>query len=143
VRASSPQLMRGRLGSARARDYFDCTLLCELVPARAPMKILERRSRPLCLNVSRAAALILLMSCREQYEPRAPTVARRLGGDSMTSGALVKVCKPEDEGCVPTYAVPCSMTWMGDPAQKPNVQRLSPNEEAWCAAQGVAEPVGR
>ena len=107
------------------------------------MKIVERRSRPLCMNVSWAAGVILLISCSEQYEPRAPVVARRLGGDSMAPGALVKECKPEDEGCVPTYAVPCSVTWMGDPAQKPNMPRLSPNDEAWCAAQGAAEPVGR
>jgi hypothetical protein len=107
--------------------------------SEALMQILKRQARPPWLNVSWAAGVILVASCSEQHEPRAsPIVARRLGGDSIAPGALIKVCKPEDEGCVPTYPVACSMTWMGDPAQKPDIPRLSPEAQAWCAAQGAA-----
>jgi hypothetical protein len=105
------------------------------------MQILGEKSRALCLTVSCVAGVIFSMSCGEQSEPRAsPIVSRRLGGDSMVPGALIKGCEPEDEGCVPTYAVACSVIWMGDPAEKPNMPRLSPEEEAWCAAQGQPVP---
>jgi len=81
-----------------------------------------------------AAGIILLASCGEQQEPRAARiVARRLGGDSVALGAVLKACKPEDEACVPAIAVMCSVTWAGDPAQKPNMPQLSPEEQAWCA----------
>ena len=46
-------------------------------------------------------------------------------GHALEPGAMLKVCKPEDEGCVPTYPVACSMTSVGDPAQKPEMPRLS------------------
>jgi len=59
----------------------------------------------------------------------------------MASGALIRFCKPEDnEDCVPTYAVKCSTTWGGDPAQKPNSPELSPEELAWCEQQAATDP---
>lgn len=58
---------------------------------------------------------LVLVGCTEQAEPRpSPIVARRLGGDSMVSGPMVRVCRPEDAGCVPTYAVACVERWGGD-----------------------------
>ncbi len=86
-----------------------------------------------------AAGLLLVLSCTEQHEPRAsPVVARRLGGDSMVPGAVLKVCTAADEGCMPTYPVACSEKWAGDPAQRLDLPALSPELEGWCAAQGAA-----
>jgi hypothetical protein len=94
-------------------------------------------ARSIWVRMPWAAGLFLMASCGEQQEPRAaPIVARRLGGDSLAPGAMIKVCKPEDEACIPTYAVACSVTWAGDPAHKSEMPRLSPEEEAWCAAHG-------
>lgn len=54
----------------------------------------------------------------------------------LAPGAMVKLCTPDDEACVPTYSVACSTTWAGDTSRKPMMARLSPTEEAWCAADG-------
>lgn len=83
------------------------------------------------------ACLVFLTACEEQHEPRAaPIVARRVGGDSIAPGAMVRICGPEDEACVATYPVACSMIWMGDSAEKPFIPPLSPEEQAWCDAHG-------
>src|SRR5512134_583784 len=79
------------------------------------------------------ASLLPVFACVEQQEPRpAPIVARRTGGDSLQPGPMVIVCKPDDEACIPTYAVACRR-WAGDSA--PDLPPLSAEEEAWCAAQ--------
>jgi hypothetical protein len=98
----------------------------------------------LWLRMQCAAGLALLFSCGEQHEPRpSPIVARRLGGDSVAPGAMVKICTPEDEACVPTYAVACSTTWAGDRAEKPHLPQLSREEQAWCAAYASADSNSR
>jgi hypothetical protein len=137
----SPQLMLGPLDSVLVRCLVRSHQLGLGDSGEGLMQTPGAKSRSLCLAVSWVAGVIISMSCSEQYEPRAsPIVSRRLGGDSMVPGALIKGCEPEDEGCVPTNAVACSVIWMGDPAQKPNMP-LSPEEEAWCVAQG--QPVRR
>ena len=79
--------------------------------------------------ISWPATVALLVACGEENQSRPVPIARRLGGDSMVPGALIKICKPEDEACVPTYAVMCSVTRRGHPAQNP---QISPEEQAWC-----------
>jgi hypothetical protein len=102
------------------------------------MRRLRERARSPWIGMRWAVSLVLLASCGEQHEPRAaPIVARRLGGDSLAPGAMIKVCTLEEEACVPTYPVACSLTWGGDSAQKPPMPRLSAKEQAWCAAQGT------
>jgi hypothetical protein len=102
------------------------------------------RARSPWLDLGWVAAVTLMVSCGEQHEPRAsPIVTRRLGGDSIAPGALLKVCAPGDEGCVPTFPVACSETWMGDSADKPHTPALSPEAQAWCDAQGAAGSVNR
>jgi hypothetical protein len=84
---------------------------------------------------------LLLVTCTEQAEPRpSPIVARRLGGDSMAPGPMIHVCRPEDAGCVPTYAVACATRWGGDSADAPSrvMGPLSAQEEAWCAANAAS-----
>jgi hypothetical protein len=99
----------------------------------------QRLARSLWVNVP-WVIIVLLVSCGEQHGPRAaPIIARQLGGDSLAPGAMVRICKPEDEACVPTYPVACSTTWAGDAAQKPNIPSLSPQEQAWCAAQASTD----
>lgn len=56
---------------------------------------------------------------------------------------MVKVCGPEVEARVPTWSVAFSTTWAGDPAQKPDMPRLSPEEQAWCAARGGTDSLDR
>jgi hypothetical protein len=93
------------------------------------------RSRALRVGSS---IILLLAACGDQHEPRAaPIVARPLGGDSIALGAVVKVCTPEDEACVPTEAVMCQEIWAGDPAEKPAMPPLSPREQAWCLGEGI------
>lgn len=79
---------------------------------------------------------LVLVSCTEQAEPRAsPIVARRLGGDSMAPGPMIHVCRPEDAGCVPVFAVACPAPVSGDSGVAPGVARtLSAREQAWCDA---------
>jgi hypothetical protein len=101
----------------------------------------EREARSPWGVISLAAIVAFLVSCGE-HQPRAAPIARHSGGDSMVPGALIKICKPEDETCVPTYAVNCSMTWAGDPAQKPDFPQLSPEEWAWCEQQAPTDPSG-
>jgi hypothetical protein len=51
-------------------------------------------------------------------------------------GVMVRICRPGKVGCVPTYAVPCRVESVGK--NGPPVTRLpqlSPEAEAWCAAQ--------
>jgi hypothetical protein len=109
------------------------------VQGRGSMRTLqEREAGSPWRSVPWAATIALLAACGEQHQPRSAPIARRLGGDSMVPGALIQICKPEDEACVPTYAVKCSMTWRGDPAQKPNLPQLSPEERAWCEQETAA-----
>lgn len=80
---------------------------------------------------------LLLVTCTEQAEPRrSPVVARRLGGDSIAPGPMIHVCRPEDEGCVPTYPVACVVRWGGDSPDAPAhvIRSRTVQEEAWCAA---------
>ena len=88
---------------------------------------------------------LVLVGCTEQAEPRpSPIVARRLGGDSLAPGAIAHMCRPEDEGCVPTYPVACALRWSGDSADA-SAQVIRPRtvqEEAWCAAN-AASPAPR
>jgi hypothetical protein len=108
------------------------------------MPTLVGKSRSPWLKLMWAASLIPTVSCSEQHEPRAsPIVARRLGGDSIAPGVLARVCTAEDEGCVPTFAVPCFVTWMGDSAQKPDIPPPSPEVQAWCEAQSAVDTAGR
>jgi hypothetical protein len=79
-------------------------------------------------------------ACTEQAEPRAaPVVARRLGGDSIQPGPMIVVCRPEDEGCVPTYAVFCPEPGAAESSRTAQVaaRPLSLEEEAWCAANAA------
>lgn len=79
--------------------------------------------------------LLPAFACVEQQEPRpGAIVARRTGGDSLQPGPMVIVCKPDDEACIPTYAVACRH-WVGDSAPPPDLPPSSAAEEAWCAAQ--------
>jgi hypothetical protein len=41
---------------------------------------------------------------------------------------------------VPTHAVVCSTIWAGDPAKKPSMPELSPEDQAWCAAHSGPDP---
>ena len=95
-------------------------------------KVQTRDARSSWKRCAWAGTVALLVSCGEEYEQRAAPITRRLGGDSMKPGALIKVCDPDHETCVPTYALKCSMRWAGDPAQKPDFPQLSPDERAWC-----------
>jgi hypothetical protein len=83
---------------------------------------------------------LLLVGCTEQAEPRpSPIVARRLGGDSIAPGPMIHVCRPEDAGCVPTYAVACAERWGGDSTDAPAhvIRPRTIQEEAWCAANAA------
>ena len=88
-------------------------------------------------------ALLPVLACAEQHEPRAaPIVARRTGGDSLQPGPMVIVCKADDEACVPSYAIACR----GEPedsAPSPDLPPLSADEAAWCAAQSRPDSSGR
>ena len=110
--------------------------------------------RPRCcrLNALLSGALsgfavtAALSACVDRTEPQpAPIVARRLGGDSMQPGPMVIICRPDDAGCVPTYAVACEMKWAGDSTQAGTVAvlSLSPAEQAWCAGQQRPDSVQR
>ena len=80
-----------------------------------------------------------LGACADRTEPRpSPIVARRLGGDSLEYGAVLRVCRPEDVNCVPVMAVACKLEWMGDSsraAEAAAAGRLPPAAEAWCGSQ--------
>jgi hypothetical protein len=76
----------------------------------------------------------ILAACTASEEPRpAPIVARRLGGDSMVPGPMVVHCRPDDEACIPAYAVACPAPVAGDSGKPAQPGRpLSPVEEAFC-----------
>jgi hypothetical protein len=93
--------------------------------------------RILMLALAGCVTALGLGGCTEQAEPRpAPIVPRRWGGDSSQPGPMVVVCRPEDAGCVPTYAVACPAPVVADsiPGAQVGAQALSPEEDAWCAA---------
>jgi hypothetical protein len=108
-----------------------------------------RRLKVLGVAVERilagSLAGIILVGCSEQAEPRSsPIVARRLGGDSLQPGPMVVRCRPEDAGCVPTYAVACPAPPSGDSTEAATLMGppLSPQEEAWCAANANVPAAG-
>jgi hypothetical protein len=79
---------------------------------------------------------LTIVACTASEEPRpAPIVARRLGGDSMVPGPMVVVCRPDDEACIPAYAVACHVTPSSDSGKvaQPRPPQ-SPQEEAFCMA---------
>jgi hypothetical protein len=86
-----------------------------------------------------AFAFALGSACTAHEEPRpAPIVARRLGGDSLAPGVMVIRCRPDDEACVPTYAVACPAPTTGDSgATSQKGPPLSPQEEAFCMANAT------
>jgi hypothetical protein len=91
---------------------------------------------PLVAVLLGAMPLMLMVACTGHEEPRpAPIVARRLGGDSLAPGPMAIQCGPEDEGCVPTYAVACPAPSSGDSGAAPPMgPPLSVQEAAWCQA---------
>jgi hypothetical protein len=100
------------------------------------MRTERRQGRAPWGALARVATILVLGACAEQTEPLpSPIVARPLGGDSLQS--MVIVCKADDAGCVPTYAVACQVKWIGDLTQGDGavIPALSPEEQAWCAAQ--------
>ena len=93
------------------------------------------RSLP-TVGVLASMGFALLIACTASEEPRpAPIVARRLGGDSMVPGPMVVHCRPDDEACIPAYAVACPAPVVGDSgkATQPGPP-LSPAEKAFCMA---------
>jgi hypothetical protein len=75
-----------------------------------------------------------LGACADRTEPPPSTIlARPLGGDSLSPGAMNKICGPDAVGCVPTYAVMCKVEDM-TPGQTAAIRTLSPDEQEWCAA---------
>ena len=83
------------------------------------------------------AAVAAGLSCTDRIEPlRPPVMTRRFGGDSLVTGARIRACKPDDVGCTPTGAVACpAPATLGTTAKGPP---LSPEEQAWCAANAQA-----
>jgi hypothetical protein len=81
-----------------------------------------------------SAGLAVILACAPSEEPRAPPiVARRLGGDSVVPGPMVVRCRPDDEACIPAYAVACPAPAGSDSGTA--AQRgppLSPQEQAFC-----------
>jgi hypothetical protein len=89
--------------------------------------------------VACSVSISLMAACTVPTEPQpAPIIARQLGGDSLQPGPMVIVCKADDAGCVPAYAVACDVKWARDSAQVPTLPSLSPEAQAWCAAQSPA-----
>jgi hypothetical protein len=109
--------------------------------------MMPHAARPeiLMATVLGAFSLALESACTAHEEPRpAPLVARRLGGDSLAPGAMVIYCRPDDEACVPTYAVACPAPTTGDSgATSPKGPPLSPQEEAFCMANATDSGTGR
>lgn len=67
-------------------------------PASAPVRLAARA----VLGFATGSAL---GACADRTEPPpSPILARPLGGDSLSPGAMIKVCGPDAVGCVPTYA---------------------------------------
>ena len=86
------------------------------------------------------AAVAAGFGCADQTEPlRSPIMARRFGGDSVVPGAMIRRCKPDDVGCIPAGAVACPAPANGGTTA--HGPPLSPEEQAWCAANAGA--VGR
>ena len=83
------------------------------------------------------AAVAAGLSCTDRTEPlRPPVMTRRFGGDSVVPGAMIRACKPDDVGCLPTGAVACpAPATVATTAKGPP---LSPEEQAWCAANAQA-----
>lgn len=97
------------------------------------MRAVRCQRRLLSRGVAGVVTMVVLSGCAEQTEPLpAPIVARSLGGDSVQPGPMVIICQADDAGCVPTYAVACKLTWMGDSTQRPVIPPLSANEQVWC-----------
>jgi hypothetical protein len=103
--------------------------------------MMQRSAHPeiLMAAVLGAISLALESACTANEEPRpAPIVARRLGGDSLAPGVMVIHCRPEDEACVPTYAVACPAPTTGDSGATPRKgPPLSAQEEAFCMANAT------
>jgi hypothetical protein len=75
-------------------------------------------------------------ACSDNVEPlREPVLHRRFGGDSLELGAVTKVCRADDVGCVPVAAVACPAPPGLDAMPGVAMSRieLSPEEQAWCA----------
>jgi len=99
------------------------------LPKRAP------HSSTLATVVGGSAAIALMWACTASEEPRpAPIVARRLGGDSIAPGPMVVHCRPDDEACIPRYAVTCPAPLTSkDSADGTLPSRpLSSEEQAYC-----------
>ena len=104
------------------------------------MRMLWRRRRPTLVAIVTGLLVFVLSACAAETEPSpAPIVARSLGGDSARPGPMIIICQADDVGCVPTYAVACKLTWMGDSTQRLYIPPLSPREQAWCAEQQEAD----
>jgi hypothetical protein len=88
----------------------------------------------LTAGVLGSIGVAILAACTASEEPRpAPVVARRLGGDSMVAGPMVVHCRPDDEACIPAYAVACPAPVAGDSGKAAHPgPPLSPAEEAFC-----------
>lgn len=81
-------------------------------------------------------SLAAVAACGDGMGPRrAPNLTRKHGGDSMVPGAMVRICRPDDQGCVPTYAVTCRQY---TPTGQVVPQQLSPEEQAFCDRQSAA-----
>ena len=82
-------------------------------------------------SASRLVTLVALLGgCASGTEPQpSPIATRRTGGDSLQPGVNVIVCPADAEGCVPTYAVACSVGTADSISGPP----LGPQDRAWCA----------
>jgi tRNA1(Val) A37 N6-methylase TrmN6 len=109
----------------------------------------EKSDEPLWRRIVGAVTFLAVASCAEQHEPRAaPIVARRLGYDSIAPGAIINVCKPEDEACVTTIQSPArTLGWeipWGGPTYLSSRQRSRPGAQHTVAAipPGAERSVG-
>jgi len=92
-------------------------------------------SPTLAAIVFASAAGALIWGCTPSEEPRpAPIVARRLGGDSIAPGPMVVHCRPDDEACIPRYAVMCPAPLTSKDSADGVLPSplLSPEAQAYC-----------